>query len=188
MSLAAVAVLGPLAALTAVAYGPALAERLRSRTRHRPRPRAAPYDPGRELRAETKARELLRSVIGEQDYAMYRALGFLAVAGEGRGYAYLIYPHRPIVAYDAATGALLNEYCVGFPDTDDPGPGARLPDSDDVLAKWMALRGSERKLISDANMHFPGRQLDPAQVRRDLRRLAEWRGARADDPGEASAI
>ena len=51
---------------------------------------------------------------------------------------------------------------------------SRLPDSDDVLAKWMALTGDERRLITTANMHLPGRQVDPKQVRRDLWRLQQW--------------
>ncbi len=38
----------------------------------------------------------------------------------------------------------------------------------------MALTGDERRLIATANMHLPGRQLDPAAVRRDLWRLAQW--------------
>jgi hypothetical protein len=38
----------------------------------------------------------------------------------------------------------------------------------------MALTGDERRLIATANMHLPGRQLDPDQVRRDLWRLAQW--------------
>ena len=105
---------------------------------------------------------------------MYRDLGFLRAPGRRDGYAYLIYPHRPIVAYDTRSGELLNEYCVGFPDDSDPALGDRLPDSDDVLAKWMGLRGGERELIADSNMHMLGRQLDPSQVRRDLRRLREW--------------
>jgi hypothetical protein len=92
----------------------------------------------------------------------------------GAPYAYLIYPHRPIVAYLAQTHRLLGEYCVTFPDETRPYGSARLPDSDDVLAKWMALTGDERRLISLANMHLPGRQLDPDQVRRDLWRLAQW--------------
>ncbi len=57
-----------------------------------------------------------------------------------------------------------------------PGAEERLPDSDDVLAKWMALSGDERRLIADANMHAPGKQLDPRQVGRDLLRLGEWQG------------
>jgi len=89
-------------------------------------------------------------------------------------YAYLIYPHKPIVAYVPATGRLLSEYCVEFPDLAGAISGTRLPDSDDVLAKWMALTGDERRLIADANMHLPGRQVDPGRVRRDLWRLAEW--------------
>ena len=146
------------------------------------------YDPGRERRAEQRARALLRSCVNEEEWAMYRDLGFIRVwgtqaEGPGRGmtrgtggapYAYLIYPHKPIVAYLPQTGRLLNEYCVEFPDETRPYGSARLPDSDDVLAKWMALTGDERRLIQTANMHLPGRQVDPKQVRRDLWRLQQW--------------
>jgi hypothetical protein len=142
----------------------------------------AGYDPGRERRAEHRARELLRSCVEEHDWAMYRDLGFLRVwGGLGRrggvreaAYAYLIYPHKPIVAYVPATGELLNEYCVAFPDHTRPFGSARLPGSDDVLAKWMALTADERRLIGEANMHLPGRQVEPHRVRRDLARLAAW--------------
>jgi hypothetical protein len=133
------------------------------------------YDPGRERRAEQRARGLLRSCVNDREWAMYRDLGFLRVFGRsGERYAYLIYPHKPIVSYVPRTGALLSEYCVAFPDHSRPYGSARLPDSDDVLAKWMALRADERRLIADANMHLPGRQVDPERVRRDLQRLARW--------------
>ena len=92
----------------------------------------------------------------------------------GAPYAYLVYPHKPIVAYLPQTRELLNEYCVEFPDETRPYGSARLPDSDDVLAKWMALTGDEQHLIATANMHLPGRQVDPKQVRRDLWRLSQW--------------
>ena len=121
----------------------------------------------------------------EHEWAMYRDLGFLRVWGgrrgrrRGRHYAYLIYPHKPIVAYVPQTGELLNEYCVAFPDHTRPYGSARLPDSDDVLAKWMALHADERGLIGEANMHLPGRQVDPERVRRDLARLARWERERA---------
>jgi len=160
--------------------------------RHRARRRRIPasdYDPGRERRAEQRARELLRSCVDEHDWEMYRDLGFVRVWGvlaegpergaaraglAGAPYAYLVYPHKPIVCYLPQTGRLLNEYCVGFPDETRPYGSARLPDSDDVLAKWMALTGDERRLIQTANMHLPGRQVDPRQVRRDLWRLSQW--------------
>jgi hypothetical protein len=133
------------------------------------------YDPGRERRAEQRARVLLRSCVNEHEWAMYRDLGFLRVyGGAGERYAYLLYPHKPIVSYVPRTGALLSEYCVAFPDHSRPYGSARLPDSDDVLAKWMALRADERRLIADANMHLPGRQVDPGRVRRDLQRLVRW--------------
>jgi hypothetical protein len=161
--------------------------------RHRARRRRAPampYDPGRERRAEQRARSLLRSCVNDEEWGMYRDLGFIRVWGAradgpvqaggtgGAPYAYLIYPHRAIVAYLAQTHRLLNEYCVAFPDETRPYGSARLPDSDDVLAKWMALTGDERRLIATANMHLPGRQLDPARVKRDLWRLSQWERAR----------
>ena len=39
------------------------------------------YDPGRERRAEQRARMLLRSCVNEEEWAMYRDLGFLRVWG-----------------------------------------------------------------------------------------------------------
>jgi hypothetical protein len=165
--------------------------------RHRARRAFVPadgYDPGRERRAEQRARELLRSCVNAEEWAMYRDLGFIRVWGslaqgpargggtsrpaEGAPYAYLVYPHKPIVAYLPQTRELLSEYCVEFPDETRPYGSARLPDSDDVLAKWMALTGDERRLIGQANLHLPGRQVDPKQVRRDLWRLGQWERAR----------
>jgi hypothetical protein len=202
-------------------------------------------DPGRERRAEQRARELLRSCVNDEEWGMYRDLGFIRVSGQlsrkrraggdtdggdtdgrdadgrdadgrddappderatrrsgqpaetadvelGDGalggaasrqaddppeqapYAYLIYPHKPIVAYVPKTGRLLSEYCVEFPDLTGAISQTRLPDSDDVLAKWMALTGDEERLIRNANMHLPGRQVDPGRIRRDLWRLSEW--------------
>jgi hypothetical protein len=157
------------------------------------------YDPGRERRAEQRARTLLRSCVGDEEWAMYRDLGFLRVWGgeaDGPGetrdtggapYAYLIYPHKPLVAYLAQTHRLLGEYCVAFPDETRPYGSARLPDSDDVLAKWMALTGDERRLIGTANMHLPGRQLDPDQVARDLWRLSQWERRRLRDAADREA-
>jgi hypothetical protein len=141
-----------------------------------------PVDPGAERRAERRARELLRSIVNRDEWEMYRDLGFIRVAGRGHGdgsdrspkYGYLIYPHKPIVAFLAGSNSLLSEYCVDFPDPSDSLFGPKLPDSDDVLAKWMMIKADEERLIRDANMHLPGRQVDPQQVRRDLWRLADW--------------
>jgi hypothetical protein len=192
------------------------------RSRHAARPtNDIGYDPGRELRAEQRARALLRSCINEEEWAMYRDLGFLRVWGRlaetarplpnpnpipnldsaaadadlasqtitpsGPPYAYLIYPHKPILAYIPQTGHLLNEYCVAFPDNTRPFGSSRLPDSDDVLAKWMALTADEGRLVEDANMHLPGRQIDPDQARRDLARLACWDAERMGRPAQTFA-
>src|SRR5437762_7103465 len=104
------------------------------RRRLRRRERFELHDPGRERRAEQRARELLRSCVNEEEWAMYRDLGFIRVPGRlpsgrlrevqdpdggppGRTppYGYLIYPHKPIVAYVPKTRRLLSEYCVEFP-------------------------------------------------------------------------
>ena len=133
------------------------------------------YDAVRERDAEARARELMRSVVSAEEFAMYVVLGFMSVEGGGAGYAYLLYPHRPIVAYETGSGELLSEYCVAIRDDSEPALGWRLPAADDVLAKWMALHGGERELIEVANLGRPGHQLDPAQIRRDLRTLRVWR-------------
>ena len=157
------------------------------------------YDPGRERRAETRARELLRSCVNEEEWEMYRDLGFLRVWGGrssgpedgwdlgGAPYAYLIYPHKPIVAYLPQTGQLLNEYCVEFPDESRPYGSPRLPDSDDVLAKWMGIKGDEQRLIGSANLHLPGRQVDPRKVARDLWRLRQWERVRLERTARVEA-
>jgi hypothetical protein len=132
-------------------------------------------DPARERRAEERARELLRSTAGSEALEMYDRLGFLAFEPDGAEYGYLIYPHRPLVGYDARSGELLSEYCVRFRDGSDPEVGERLPDADDVLAKWLALRMDEDHTLRTANVHPLGRQLDPAMVRRDLTALQNWK-------------
>ncbi|MFL5871309.1 MAG: hypothetical protein ACJ75R_09520 [Solirubrobacterales bacterium] len=116
--------------------------------------------------AEARARELLRAVVTAREFEAYERLGFLAAQGSNGRYAYLVYPYRPLVAYDTETKELLSEYCIAFADD-----GERLPPADDVLAKWMTLRGSERELIAEANHNRPGRQVDPDHARRDIARL-----------------
>ena len=129
-----------LLALALIALRPGdAADRARGEARRRSRRAAARgtvgpldelhlYDPGRERRAEQRARELLRSCVNDEEWAMYRDLGFIRVGGKharreaDRGaagtaaYAYLVYPHKPIVAYVPGSGQLLSEYCVEFPD------------------------------------------------------------------------
>jgi hypothetical protein len=202
LALVAAMLLAPLA----IRSGRAAAQRRRARRLARRRDSLGDLDdPGRDRRAEQRARELLRSCVNEEEWSMYRDLGFIRVYGTLPGgrvrisgltrdrepeeletprtepaYAYLIYPHKPIVAYVPETRRLLSEYCVEFPDLTGAISRSRLPDSDDVLAKWMALTGDERRLIRSANMHLPGRQIDPGRVRRDLWRLAEWERQRRD--------
>jgi hypothetical protein len=173
----------------------ARSRRRRARPARRPQQR---LDPGVERRAELKARALLRSVVNPEEWEMYRDLGFIRVKGQGNGksaepvvgeFSYLIYPHKPIVAFLPGSNSLLSEYCVEFPDRSERLYGPKLPDSDDVLAKWMLIRADEEALLRGANMHLPGRQVDPQRVRRDLWRLAEWErtGTPRGAASEASA-
>ena len=216
MALALVATSIVILALLWEVSWPTVSEHLERRRAGRARVPSLDIDPGRERRAEQRARQLLRSCVNDEEWEMYRDLGFIRVWGAladgldrdwggtvatelGAPYAYLLFPHKPVVAYLPQTRELLNEYCVDFPDETRPYGSARLPDSDDVLAKWMALTGDERRLIETANMHLPGRQVDPKRVRRDLWRLQEWerqrmrRRARAEahpaghDPGSADS-
>jgi hypothetical protein len=188
LALLALAVFATALALPLIARGAAkTTSRWRALTKQRrSRDGIHRHDPGRERRAEQRARELLRSCVNEAEWAMYRDLGFIRVEGKRTvpsgpaPYAYLIYPHKPIVSYVPASGRLLSEYCVDFPDLGFNGPRGRLPASDDVLAKWMALTGDEKRLINEANMHLPGRQVDPGRVRRDLWRLQTWERERRD--------
>jgi hypothetical protein len=119
---------------------------------------------------ERAARELLRSVVGDRAAEMYETLGFLAIEDPGGEYGYLIYPQRPIISYDARSDELLMEYCVRFREDD----RIRLPDADDVLAKWMALSWDEAHILGIANLDHVGTQLDPEMVRRDLTALRQW--------------
>jgi hypothetical protein len=166
--------------LAGFAFLPDLAHRRRMRPKPAPKPRRGHSlpDPGEQLRAERRAEKLLGEVLGADALEAYKALGFLHCFGAERDgeptYGYLIYPHKPIVSFNAATGELLNEHCVSFPDREEPEGSQRLPDGDDALAKWLALRADERGIINEANMHLPGRQLDPDHVRRDIARLSEW--------------
>src|SRR3954451_15756302 len=95
--------------------------------RHKARRARVPvdvYDPGRERRAEQRARQLLRSCVNDEEWDMYRELGFIRVwgalaCGPGRGgpratpaaapYASLISPHKPVAAYLPQTRELLAE-------------------------------------------------------------------------------
>lgn len=132
------------------------------------------FDPERERGAERKARRLLADVAGERQLAAYDELGFISFVPPDRDYGYLLYPHRPIVVFDLASGEPLGEWCVRFRDEGEP-----LPAADDVLAKWLSLSANERGLAERANVDPLGTQIDPGHVRRDLDRLGRWRSAAA---------
>lgn len=153
-----------------------------------PRPLA-----GRQARreAERQARELLRTCLDGNDWAMYRDLGFVRVWGSqgrapapsgrrppaGVAYAYLLYPHRPYVVYLPQTTTLLGECRVQLGEF---GATETLSPSDDVLAHWMALTGDEHGVIAAARIATPGRETSRRRIRRDLWRLREWERERTE--------
>jgi acyl-coenzyme A synthetase/AMP-(fatty) acid ligase len=60
----------------------------------------ASYDPGRERRAEQRARQLLKSCVNDEEWAMYRDLGFIRVWG-----AMARAPRRGRIGDDPRAGA-----------------------------------------------------------------------------------
>jgi len=153
------------------------------------------YDPGRELRAQRRAERLLEACVEREAWEMYRELGFIRVwgglAGSGRApaveYAYLLYPHKPLVAFIPQTAEVIGEYCVSFP----AQAGGPLPAADDLLAKWLYLRADEEGLLQRANVHLFGTRHDPARVEADIRRLRaferSWQ-ARLHRPGREGSV
>ncbi len=146
--------------------------------------------------AEATARELLRTCLDDESWAMYRDLGFVRVWGSngrapapsgrrpppGVAYAYLIYPHRPYVVYLPQTTTLLGECRVQLAGLD--AAASALAASDDVLAHWMALTGDEQGVIAAARITTPGSEIARRSVRRDLWRLREWERERAERVAE----
>ncbi|MGD9694961.1 MAG: hypothetical protein AB7V42_04785 [Thermoleophilia bacterium] len=137
--------------------------------------------------AEHRSLALLRSVVNEDEWEMFRDLGFICTTGRrpaGRArppsprYRYLIYPHLPIVALLPRSMAPVREYCVQFPERDAEGRATLLPSGDDVLAKWMTLRADEDRLLSYANVGNVGCQVPLSRIERDLARLERWTARR----------
>lgn len=142
-------------------------------------------------RAEATARELLRTCLDDEDWAMYRDLGFVRVWGGGGrapapsgrrpapgvAYAYLVSPHRPHVVFLPQTSTLLGECRVELAGLDPADP---LVATDDVLAHWMALTQDEHGVVASARICFPGTELSRRALRRDLWRLREWERGRTE--------
>ena len=125
----------------------------------RPRPRA----PRRAARPRAAA--LLRQRRGVGDVPRPRLHPGLrqALAARGRSlrrggpaYAYLVYPHKPIVAYVPASGQLLSEYCVEFPDLTGSG-GAPPPARLRRRARQVDGAHLRRGPRDPARQHAPGR-------------------------------
>lgn len=175
-------------ALTAGYWGPLLSTRVVATAAWL---RAGRAGHAERRRAESTARELLRTCLDEDGWAMYRDLGFVRVWGGGGrapapsgrrpapgvAYAYLVSPHRPHVVFLPQTSTLLGECRVQLAglDPDDP-----LVATDDVLAHWMALTQDEHGVIASAHIGFPGTELSRRAVRRDLWRLREWERERTE--------
>ncbi len=51
----------------------------------------------------------------------------------------------------------------------------------------MGIKGDEARLIGSANLHLPGRQIDPRKVARDLWRLRQWERTRLQKAARAAS-
>src|ERR1700754_442263 len=101
--------------------GQALANH-RARRRRIPEVTGFAVDPGRERRAEARARQLLKSCVNDEEWAMYRDLGFIRVWGMQAGRAADPALHaRTADADDAA----VDLYDLDLLDPDDPAAQAR---------------------------------------------------------------
>jgi hypothetical protein len=169
--------------------------------REQPRRRRPPTwvrePPVSQAEADRRSLDLMRSVVNEDEWAMFTELGFLCVTGrrfrrDGREalprYRYLVYPHLPLVALLPRSMAPVREYCIQFPDVALQGPDGQLPIGDDVLAKWMTVRADEDRLLAFANVSNAGCQIPLNQIERDLRRLARWQAAHQPHDAAGPAI
>ena len=116
---------------------------------------AAAYDPGRERRAEQRARELLKSCVNEEEWAMYRDLGFLRVwGGQSR-------------AADGPSGPARRR--LRLPDlpaqADRRLPAADRPAAERVLRR-VPGRDAALRLAAPARLRRRAREVDGAQGRR----------------------
>ena len=89
LALLALALIAAVLALPTIAGAWSRSEERRSARRrpHRRERRFEPHDPGRERRAEQRARELLRSCVNDEEWAMYRDLGFTPLEAAQRAKA-----------------------------------------------------------------------------------------------------
>lgn len=160
--------------------------------RPRPRPRRPVWAsewPVSDERADARSLDLLRTVVNDDEWEMFRDLGFMCVTGrrlrpdgtEGLPrYRYLIYPHRPLVALLPRSLSPVREYCVEFRDsaTSRDGREALLPVGDDLIAKWMTVRSDESRMLAHANVASAGCQIPLSEIERDVQRFARWRSDR----------
>ena len=158
-----------------------------SRSRRGGRPEWIREAPVGRSEATRRSLELLRSVVNEDEWAMFTDLGFMCVTGrrfrrDGREalprYRYLIYPHLPLVALLPRSMAPVREYCIQFPEAGLEDADGQLPVGDDVLAKWMTVRADEDRLLAFANVCNAGCQIQLNQIERDIRRFVRWQAAR----------
>jgi hypothetical protein len=189
---AGLVVLGLVLAVAALALAARSARAPRRRTRRAPRAEWLREAPVGHREAERRSLDLLRSCVNEDEWRMFRELGFICVTGRRPGrdgpprYRYLIYPHLPVVALLPRSLAPVREYCVLFPERD--GEPA-LPTGDDVLAKWMTLRADESRLLAYANVSSPGCQIPLSRIERDIARYRRWtEGDTAVDPDPVPGV
>ncbi len=132
--------------------------------------------------AELRARELMRGVVGAEDYRAYEELGFISVPGRGdeaSGYAYLIYPHRPLVAYETATGRPAHRVLRRLSRRWAAPPGRRRRAREVDRAPRRRARADRHRKPEPARP--PDRSRPPAARPRPPARLAGWQDGPMND-------
>ena len=133
-----------------------------------------PLGPG--PRAPRRAPRPRADALGLDDATITSELGFISVPGRGdpaSGYALPGLPAPPARRLRHRRRRAADRVLRRLP-TDD---GERLPDADDVLAKWIALQRRRARADRDANIIRPGARSTPATCAATCGRAARaWRG------------
>ncbi len=113
---------------------------------------------------ELRARQTLRMMIGEQEYAKYSVRGFVSIRGES-GRNYQIFPgHRRTAVYQ--DGRKIEELCIVL--------SGEFPPTDSVIMRILLVQENEKKFSQISNV-FPSHDTKKYNITRpsDSRSLIE---------------
>lgn len=119
--------------------------------------------PAKDIR-ESRARETLCRVIGQEAYRRFLIDGFVSVRSRRSGKVYVIYPgHNMTKVYDR--GVLVERLCVVLP--------GDFPPTDSLITRYLMILNDEDHFRSLANIS-PGSNYRPTTVVRELEPLISF--------------